>query len=356
MAWKVGDSLQGDKYQVEKILGQGSFGITYLVKDRQGDRAVIKTLADSHLSAKNLHQRQERFVKEAFQLYRCKHPHIVRLLEAPFQAETLWQDPAKPSSEPPTKVNLWCIAMEYIDGTTLADRANQILSESVALNYIKQIGSALIVVHQNQLVHNDVRPGNIMIRAGSAEAVLIDFGLAREGDRALGVGSLTVATEPNYAAIEMYSDQIPLRAYTDVYSLAATLYNLLTGKLPETAQNRKANNQLLTPPKKHNKQISRKVNRAILWGMELDCENRPQSIKEWLDALGISPDSTPTNSPVSGSTDPHIQLAHKGVRLNWMAIIIGLLGLAIAIWAGLPAWLDRMNKPTPTPTSTNESK
>jgi len=353
MAWKVGDFLQGDKYQVEKILGQGSFGITYLVKDRQGDRAVIKTLEDSHISATNLQQRQERFVKEAFKLSKCQHPHIVRLLEAPFQAETLWQDPLKPS-EPPQLVNLWCIAMEYIDGTTLADRANQILSESVALNYIKQIGSALIVVHQNQLVHNDVRPGNIMIRAGSAEAVLIDFGLAREGDRALRIGSLTVATEPNYAAIEMYSDQIPLRAYTDVYSLAVTLYNLLTGKLPETAQNRQANPQLLTPPKEHNGQISDQVNDAILWGMKLDPKERPQSIKEWLDALEKAPNPDPPNLPVSPPIDPHIQLVHKGLQLNWMAIIIAFLGLAIAIWAGLPGWLDRMNKPTPTPT--NESK
>jgi len=345
MAWKVGDSLQGDKYQVEKILGQGSFGITYLVKDRQGDRAVIKTLEDAHISAPNFQQRQQRFVQEAFKLAKCQHPHIVRLLEPPFQ------EPA-----PSQNLDLWCIAMEYIDGTTLADRANQILSESVALNYIKQIGSALIVVHQNQLVHNDVRPGNIMIRAGSAEAVLIDFGLAREGDRALRIGSLTVATEPNYAAIEMYSDQIPLRAYTDVYSLAVTLYNLLTGKLPETAQNRQANPQLLTPPKEHNGQISDQVNDAILWGIKLDPKERPQSIKEWLDALEKAPNPDPSNLPVSPPIDPHIQLAHKGLQLNWMAIIIAFLGLAIAIWAGLPAWLDRINKPTPTPTSTNESK
>lgn len=331
MAWKVGDSLQGDKYQVEKILGQGSFGITYLVKDRQGDRAVIKTLEDAHISALNFQQRQQRFVQEAFKLAKCQHPHIVRLLEPPFQ------EPA-----PSQNLDLWCIAMEYIDGTTLADRANQILSESVALNYIKQIGSALIVVHQNQLVHNDVRPGNIMIRAGSAEAVLIDFGLAREGDRALGIGSLTVATEPNYAPIEMYSNTIPLQAYTDVYSLAATLYNLLTGKLPETAQNRQANNQPLIPPKEHNGQISDQVNDAILWGMKLDPKERPESVNQWLKALGYRG----INLPKLALTDPQIKLVE---------LIIALLALSIGIWAGLPAWLDLM-KSTPTPTSTNESK
>ena len=342
MVWKPGDLLQGGKYKVESILGRGSFGITYLVKDGKGDRAVIKTLDDPHLSAQAFKRLQSRFVMEAFKLAKCQHPHIVRLLADPFQ------EPA-----PSQNLDLWCIAMEYIAGTTLENRDNQILSESEALNYIKQIGEALIVVHQNQLVHNDVRPGNIMIRAGSAKAVLIDFGLAREGDRALSVNSVATATEPNYAPIELYSDKIPLQPYTDVYSLAATLYNLLTGKLPETSQNRKLNNQPLIPPQQHNPQISKKVNRAILQGMELDPENRPQSVQEWLDALGIAPDTKLPNP----SVDLQTELAHKGLQLNKIQVIIALLGLIITIlaaWQPLRDILKKVIKPvstsTPTPT------
>jgi eukaryotic-like serine/threonine-protein kinase len=338
MVWKPGDLLQGGKYKVESVLGRGSFGITYLVKNGKGDRAVIKTLDDPHLSTQAFKRLQSRFVTEAFKLAKCQHPHIVRLLADPFQ------EPA-----PSQNLDLWCIAMEYIAGTTLDNRDNQILSESEALNYIKQIGEALIVVHQNQLVHNDVRPGNIMIRAGSAKAVLIDFGLAREGDRTLSVNSVATATEPNYAPIELYSDKIPLQPYTDVYSLAATLYNLLTGKLPETAQNRKLNNQPLIPPQQHNPQISKKVNRAILQGMELDPENRPQSVQEWLDALGIAIDSNPPNP----SVDLQTELAHKGLRLNQIQVIIALLGLIITIlaaWQPLRDILEKVINPVSTPT------
>ena len=342
MVWKPGDLLQGGKYKVESVLGRGSFGITYLVKDGKGDRAVIKTLDDPHLSTQAFKRLQSRFVTEAFKLAKCQHPHIVRLLADPFQEPAASQN-----------LDLWCIAMEYIAGTTLENRDNQILSESEALNYIKQIGAALIVVHQNQLVHNDVRPGNIMIRAGSAKAVLIDFGLAREGDRTLSVNSVATATEPNYAPIELYSDKIPLQPYTDVYSLAATLYNLLTGKLPETAQNRKLNNQPLIPPQQHNPQISKKVNRAILQGMELDPENRPQSVQEWLDALGIATDANPPNPSVDLQTD----LAHKGLRLNQIQVIIALIGLIIAILATLlPLVQSNNNKNTPIPVITPKPK
>jgi serine/threonine protein kinase len=165
MAWQAGEQLQGGKYTIEQELGRGRFGITYLAKDLKGDRLVIKTLNDDLLNSLSPEERnrlEPLFWQEAVKLARFRHPHIVQV-----------ENPFKEGSH-------CCIAMEYIDGHPLSLRAQKVLPESAALTYIRQIGEALIEVHENQLIHRDIRPENIMLRVrdGKAEAVLIDFGLA----------------------------------------------------------------------------------------------------------------------------------------------------------------------------------
>ncbi|WP_335147429.1 serine/threonine protein kinase [Nostoc sp.] len=126
MAWIAGDRLQGGKYTIEEKLGRGKFGITYLVRNKNGDLVVIKTLDDQHRNQPDFNRLQQNFVREAFKLAKCQHPNIVRLLEEPFQED-----------------GLWCIAMEYIAGVDLAHRSQNILPESEALHYIQQISEAL---------------------------------------------------------------------------------------------------------------------------------------------------------------------------------------------------------------------
>ncbi|MGF1991011.1 MAG: serine/threonine protein kinase [Nostoc sp. ZfuVER08] len=309
MVWAVPKQLQGGKYTLESVLGQGRFGITYLAGDRKGDRIVVKTLDNQLLNQPDFKRLQERFVQEAFKLAKCKHPHIVRLLEDPFQED-----------------DLWCIAMEYIAGIDLAHRPQNILPEADALQYIQQIGEALTVVHQNNLVHRDVKPANIMIRAGSKEAVLIDFGLARGIDsKKLSVSNLETEAEAGFTPPELYSHTIELGAYTDVYSLAGTLYNLLTGQIPTSAKERLQNHTPLPEPKYLNPQISDNINRDILWAMDLDPKKRPQSIQAWLDSLGLKP------TPVVNPNEPEPR------RINyelWLTII-GLILAVIAIFTGI---------------------
>jgi serine/threonine protein kinase len=173
--------------------------------------------------------------------------------------------------------------MEYIEGEQLGHLG--VLSESQALDYIQQIGDALTVVHQNGLLHRDVKPGNIIVRNNKSEAVLIDFGIARDFTSNLTQTHTTHKTI-FYAPLEQYKRRAERGAFTDVYALAATLYKVLTGKEPEDSQSRD-DGYPLAEPKEINPNISDRVNKAILKGLELQPENRPQSVQEWLYLLKI---------------------------------------------------------------------
>lgn len=269
--WQKGRQLQNGKYTIEKEIAQGGFGITYLALDANKQRVVIKSLNETVQKRPDFAKLQQDFLNEAVKLAKCNHPHIVKVSEV-FQEGILW-----------------CMAMEYIEGEHLADRvANTgVLRETEAVGYIQQIGEALTVVHNNALLHRDVKPANIIIDAKKQKAILIDFGIAREF-----IPSQTKLHTPYlshcFAPIEQYQTLARRGAYTDVYALAATLYFLVTKKLPHPAVNR-ASGAVLEEPKSINSSLSNCVNKAILKGMELEPENRPQTMQEWLQLLRETP-------------------------------------------------------------------
>ncbi|SRR5579883_91751 len=270
MPWGSGKHLQSGKYIIEHELGEGGFGITYRARGNNERCFVIKTLNDSMQRRSDFDKFQQDFLNEAIKLAKCSHPHIVRI------DEVINED------------SLWCIVMEYIDGENLAHwvETRGALPESEALRYIQQVGEALTVVHNNCLLHRDIKPQNIMIRSSTSEAVLIDFGIAREFTQNLMQTHTQILTD-GFAPIEQYDKRAKRGAYTDVYALAATLYSLLTGEVPTMAPLR-AIGTLLEEPKKINSRISDRVNRAILRGMEIKPEDRPQSMQEWLTLLESS--------------------------------------------------------------------
>jgi serine/threonine protein kinase len=336
MVWAAKKQLQKGKYTIESVLGRGRFAITYLATDQKGDRIVIKTPDADSLPPDDLERWQQKFVHEAFKLAKCSHPHIVRLLEEPFQED-----------------GLWCIAMEYVDGVDLAHRAKNILPESEALKYIQQIGEALKVVHQNNLVHRDVKPANIMIRNGAA--VLIDFGLARGFDsKQLSVSDVEKEAEKGFTPPELYSQTVELGAYTDVYSLAATLYNLLTGQLPTSAKERIENHTPLQPPKELNDSISDKTNRAIIRAMDLSTKTRIQSIDEWLDNIEFNPPNPEPTPPVTSE--------NQREKISFWLTVAGFIVAVIAIFTGifqsdvreflLKPFSSPQSTPTASPTKT----
>ncbi|MCL1465636.1 signal peptidase I [Argonema galeatum] len=275
MAWAKGQKLQDGKYVIEDVLGTGGCGITYLARMQNGQLVAIKTPHQTTQYSSKSEQLLQNFLAEAKQLQKFRHRHIVRFYDV-FQEESLW-----------------CMVMEYVAGETLAVRvANRgAMEESEALQYIEQIGEALIEVHKDKLLHRDINPRNIILRSHRSEAVLIDFGIAREFNPDQ-TQTHTVGVSDGYAPIEQYRRRHKRGAYTDVYGLAATLYFLLTAKVPESAYDRdddisKGEKDPLVPPKQLNPGISDRVNKAILKAIAFEKQDRPQSMYEWLFLLEV---------------------------------------------------------------------
>jgi serine/threonine protein kinase len=294
MVWNPGQALFGGRYLIEGKLGEGGIGITFLARNQSSQLRVIKTLKEEILNNRSWKPHREKlrqdFRDEAVRLAVCRHPHIV-------QIENIFDEN-----------NLPCIVMEYIEGEDLGKRLRQsgIVSETEALLYIKQIGEALTIIHRKGLLHRDIKPRNIMIRNGKLEAVLIDFGIAREFIPGV-VQRHTVYRTPGFAPPEQYQLEAPRGEYIDVYGLSATLYTLLTGVIPTSAEDR-IRNIPLKEPLQFNPHISDRVNLAILEGMEMRSQFRPQSVQEWLELLTSEIKQSFPSFPIPLSAQPTLPL------------------------------------------------
>ncbi|MFM7406270.1 MAG: protein kinase domain-containing protein [Cuspidothrix sp.] len=289
--WQRQQYLNNGRFIVQNVLGTGGFGVTYSVKEVSTDQIfVIKTLNHIQQSKEDFQNLQVKFVNEALRLAKCSHPHIVKVYEV------IEED------------GLWGMLMEYINGQDLAAYLDEHgkLSEQEALCYINQIGQALEYVHQQGFLHRDIKPSNIILRRGKPEAVLIDFGLARE--YTIGkVRNMTNERTDGYAPIEQYKKRGNFGKYTDVYALAATLYTLLTKQVPIPAEYRK-DHTLLLPPKQFNAHISDRINNAIVQGMTVDFQKRPQSVRQFRELLGLVKNSSHIYEKVSAVGMNYIKL------------------------------------------------
>jgi serine/threonine protein kinase len=267
MAWQEGELIKEGKYEIKKKLGQGGYGTVYLASDRSARDVAIKTLHE-HLRENEDYERFEQdFMNEARRLAGFSHlPFIVSIYEVIKEGD------------------IWGIVMEYVDGKNLDHLG--VISEKLALLYIQQISSALSEVHEKGLLHRDIKPNNILVRTKTNEAILVDFGIAREFTAKI-IQTQTPFCSDFYAAPEQYNQRTERSASSDIYSLAATLYKILTGKEPEGAISRSLYGCELKSPKQLNPSISDVVEAGILKGLELQANNRPQSIKEWLEIMDL---------------------------------------------------------------------
>ena len=312
----VGKSLQNGKYILDRELGQGGFGITYKATDKSSDReVVIKTLNSSLQERSERTKLNSELENEARRLSKCSHPNIVEYRD--FFVED----------------GLSYIVMEYIPGVSLDKliQRNKPLPEVTAINYIRQVGEALTVLHQNGLLHRDVKPHNMILREGTQQVMLIDFGIAREFSPGVTKTHTNLITN-GYAPIEQYLPKAKRTAATDVYGLAATLYTLLTGEIPLGATLR--DRLPFAAPKDLVPQLSATISEAVMCGMALEPEDRPNSVSEWLALLGGSQGQFISKNR-SGRVDLATQTTKKDRSLPKLtpivAVAIGVLGFVLGI-------------------------
>ncbi len=267
MTLQAGAVLQNGKYKIEQVLGQGSFGITYQgVHVKSNQRVVIKTLSETLRQRSDVTLLQQQFLKELQRLSRCVNPQLPRVLHSFEEAGVAYG------------------VMEWIPGTSLAELAGNgtVLPEAKAIPYIRQAAMALATLHENGLLHRDVKPQNLILHPERHLVVLVDVGVARE--YAPGVVQLQPsALAAGYAALEQYLPSGKYSPATDIYALAATLYYLLTGQPPIAASFR------LHSPFVNPRQLQPSINpvteQAILRGMEVEAVLRSQTLADWLALL-----------------------------------------------------------------------
>ncbi len=313
--------LQGGKYTIDQEIGRGGFGITFkAIHNYLGQVVVIKTLHQHLQQHPDFTKFQQQFQDEARRLAACVHPNIVRVSDYFLEA------------------GLPYMVMDYIPGQTL-ERAVVYpmtpLPEATAIRYIYQVGAALEVVHQNGLLHRDVKPENIILREGTQQVVLIDFGIAREFTAGVKQTHTGMVSE-GYAPIEQYLSQAPRTAATDVYGLAATLYTLLTAQVPIPSLIR--NHEQMPTPRELQPHLSASVNQAIMRGMAVEARFRPVTVAEWLSLLppdqlaGATPASLAPTQTVATVTLNNISGAAPGVNNPPKAALVNKLLSSPKAW------------------------
>ena len=274
--------LQGGKYRIERELGHGGFGITYLATQTGLNRKVaVKEffMSDycerhpetSHVSMgtggsrETVEKFRKKFVKEAQTIAALDNPHIVSIYDIFEENNTAYY------------------VMKFIDGGSLNDLAKSGKATLAAsLNYIHQIADALDYCHKRKILHLDVKPGNILLDEKN-NAILIDFGLTKHYDDGGGQTSTTpVGISKGYAPLEQYKrgGVSTFSPETDIYSLGATLYKLVTGATPPEAD--EVNEDGLPPLPAA---LPVNVQSAIKAAMQPRRKERPQSIGEFLKIL-----------------------------------------------------------------------
>jgi parallel beta-helix repeat protein len=298
----AGTLLANGRYQLQQVLGQGGFAITYLALDTQLKRTVaIKELCpqgcirDAHnqvapitLPPDQFAQIRQRFVEEAQLVAQLNHPGIVRIYDV-FQQN-----------------NTGYMVMEYLHGETLGaklKRAGGVLPVDEAVDYILQVCDALEVVHRAGYIHRDIKPDNI-IHCADGRLVLIDFGAARHFV-ANQTATYTVMLTPSYAAPEQYSSAGRLDPRTDIYGLAATLYHLITGVPPLPALDRTSGFDLPAPHLVEPK-VGEALSRAIQQGLSMRMDERPASVAEFAQLINeaLEEDLQPPASVPSSAQSP----------------------------------------------------
>ena len=275
-----------DEYRIEKLLGEGGFGLTYLAFDKHLDKQVaIKEympsdfavrldgttiLPKSEGSKADYEWGLQAFINEAKTLAKFDDINIVRVYRF-FEAN-----------------GTAYLVMEFCEGGCLSDRfsTEKPMTEAAVRDFLAPIMNGLQLVHDGGVLHRDIKPDNIMFRTDGTP-ILIDFGAARQ---AIGAKSRSITTiiTPGYAPLEQYSAKGNVGPWSDIYSLAAVAYACLTGEHPSDATNR-----VLDEDIKPLVSLLGSSNflKAINLALAVHVKDRPQTLTDWYESWGEAEES-----------------------------------------------------------------
>lgn len=299
-----------NEYEIQRTLGGGGFGITYLARDGNLDLPVaikeyfpndLATRAEANVvrvrNAENQNQFEwglERFLDEARALATFRHPNIVRVLRYFRDNGTAY------------------IVMEYESGLALKRWVpqNAPLSQRSVLSIVLPLLEGLEQVHKAGFLHRDIKPDNIFVRADNTP-VLLDFGSAR---RVSANRDLTNIISPGFAPFEQYHSQGHQGPWTDIYSLGAVMYWMVTGKKPmESAARVKTDGMLPATALAEASVYGHKMLQAIDWALQPEEGKRPQTVTEFRDAIS---DPAPAEGKAQGARPDAQGMAAAGYSLS----------------------------------------
>ena len=306
LALTQGDLIQW--YRVEKILGRGGFGVTYLATDTNLDHRVAikeylpaplvsrqpdKTLTANTNDAKALYSEGlQRFLREAKTLVKFRHPNIVRVMAVFEENNTAY------------------LVMEYEEGEQFNEYVKSIggISESRLKSLVLSVIDGLDQVHQRGFIHRDIKPVNLIIRKDGSP-VLLDFGSTRPLENDLKVQH-TSFVSVGYTPLEQYQEGAGLMVgpWTDIYSLGATLYYAISGVTPVSPISRlaalvkKSKDPLRPAMQIGSGKYGDSFLQAIDWALGFRIEDRPQSLSQWRTAVDAPMliDTVELDDPIRG--------------------------------------------------------
>jgi serine/threonine protein kinase len=344
-----GAILRG-RYKVVASIGQGGMGAVYEAEDVRlaGRRCALKEVKlDPNMTDEARRQAQEQFYREASVLARLDHPTLPKV------------------SDYFSEDDIDFLVMDFVPGRDLKDimnearRAGQFLSEAEVLNWAAQLCDALAYLHRQEpaIVHRDIKPANIKLTP-DGRIKLVDFGLVKimaddDENRTLTVvqGRGTAA----YTPLEQYGGDTTghSEVRSDLYSLGATLYHLLTNQPPLDAKQRFLNPSKLQTPRNLNPVISLNTERALLAAIAMHPDQRPATVDDFRTLLFNSATPLPVvNRSIGFRRDPEVRWPDAVQRnRSLIAAVISLIMLAFVVtWVAAP--IESTGPITPTPAIT----
>jgi serine/threonine protein kinase len=317
--------LAGGRYTVERTLGGGGMAVVYLARDRELDRPVAVKILAGHVLGDTAFR--ERFVREARMAARLSHPNVVSIYDT-------GEEDGRPF-----------IVMEYVEGETLADvrsRAGR-LPPAEVIELALQICGGLEHAHEAGLVHRDVKPQNLLLRGMDGAVKIADFGIARSAEATQLTQAGTVLGTAAYLAPEQATGG-EVSPATDIYSLGAVLYELLTGQPPYRFESLvelafKQQEQAVVPVREHAPEVPEPLEDVVMRCLARNPAYRPESAGALArDLAAASPEPATQPLPVSDEVRtvplrrPRPQAGRRDRRL-WL-VLAGAAAL-VAIVAGL---------------------